>query len=103
MPHSSQLSTHQHLSLPQIHLAANYAAMKVLALRSINRSRLEVLLSDYEAHGPSEPSRYTPSVIGRQESVLPWLAALNPLNLFRARRAKVSASSSPRCNEGACH
>lgn len=80
--------------MSQVHLGSNYAAMKVLALRSINRSRLDVLLQDYLAlptgadkAGMSD-KRFSPAGVGPREVVLPWLVALSPLNLFR-RKHKV--------------
>jgi hypothetical protein len=91
----SSMHTDNHLaSSSQVHLGSNYAAMKVLALRSINRSRLDVLLQDYLAlptgadkAGMSD-KRFSPAGVGPREVVLPWLVALSPLNLFR-RKHKV--------------
>ena len=95
-----------YIVLTFLHLFSNYTAMRVLALRSLNRSRMQLLMSEYLKASPEEAqgagaspkeletfswTRLDPSYVARKERIFTWRPPIP--GLFRREAFRVSARS----------
>lgn len=77
-----------YITLTIVHLFSNYIAMRVLALRSINRHRMDVLLDQYFKGGADMMNMLSLAYVARVEKIFSWPKKLTPA-IFRGRKWEV--------------